>query len=108
MRRILRLAAPLVLALDLASGQALAMGGGSSDSAKPADPDYAAASPLVEDGKYAEATPLLERVVAKDAKNTDALTYLGYSNRSEERRVGKECVSTGRSRCSPYHKQKHK
>src|SRR3546814_11312750 len=23
--------------------------------------------------------------------------------RSEERRVGKECVSTGRSRCSPYH-----
>src|SRR3546814_13382169 len=25
------------------------------------------------------------------------------SNRSEERRVGKECVSTCRSRCSPYH-----
>src|SRR3546814_993319 len=24
-------------------------------------------------------------------------------NRSEERRVGKECVSTGRSRWSPYH-----
>src|SRR3546814_14438503 len=23
--------------------------------------------------------------------------------RSEERRVGKECVSTGESRCSPYH-----
>src|SRR3546814_18953865 len=29
--------------------------------------------------------------------------------RSEERRVGKECVSTCRSRCSPYHtKKKHK
>src|SRR3546814_11300799 len=26
--------------------------------------------------------------------------------RSEERRVGKECVSTCRSRCSPYHKKK--
>src|SRR3546814_18211425 len=26
-----------------------------------------------------------------------------YSNRSEERRVGKECVSTCRSRWSPYH-----
>src|SRR3546814_19225308 len=26
--------------------------------------------------------------------------------RSEERRVGKECVSTGRSRWSPYHKKK--
>src|SRR3546814_17362975 len=28
--------------------------------------------------------------------------------RSEERRVGKECVSTCRSRGSPYHKQKNK
>src|SRR3546814_20064264 len=28
--------------------------------------------------------------------------------RSEERRVGKECVSTCRSRCSPYHKTKNK
>src|SRR3546814_15565175 len=28
--------------------------------------------------------------------------------RSEERRVGKECVSTCRSRCSPYHKKKKK
>src|SRR3546814_12712317 len=26
--------------------------------------------------------------------------------RSEERRVGKECVSTGRSRWSPYHSKK--
>src|SRR3546814_13200862 len=26
--------------------------------------------------------------------------------RSEERRVGKECVSTCRSRCSPYHSKK--
>src|SRR3546814_15072534 len=28
--------------------------------------------------------------------------------RSEERRVGKECVSTCRSRWSPYHSKKHK
>src|SRR3546814_18733032 len=28
--------------------------------------------------------------------------------RSEERRVGKECVSTCRSRWSPYHKQKNR
>src|SRR3546814_13952541 len=26
-----------------------------------------------------------------------------FADRSEERRVGKECVSTCRSRCSPYH-----
>src|SRR3546814_11432870 len=35
-----------------------------------------------------------------------ALMYHGYENifgRSEERRVGKECVSTCRSRWSPYH-----
>src|SRR3546814_20549109 len=32
-------------------------------------------------------------------------TYVVYTsdNRSEERRVGKECVSTCRSRWSPYH-----
>src|SRR3546814_15886715 len=29
---------------------------------------------------------------------------LGNAKRSEERRVGKECVSTCRSRWSPYHK----
>src|SRR3546814_12547314 len=29
-------------------------------------------------------------------------------HRSEERRVGKECVSTCRSRWSPFHKQKKK
>src|SRR3546814_7160119 len=29
--------------------------------------------------------------------------FLGSSGRSEERRVGKECVSTCRSRWSPYH-----
>src|SRR3546814_10906341 len=28
---------------------------------------------------------------------------LWFFERSEERRVGKECVSTGRSRWSPYH-----
>src|SRR3546814_2420734 len=28
---------------------------------------------------------------------------LAFHDRSEERRVGKECVSTGRSRWSPYH-----
>src|SRR3546814_12829310 len=29
--------------------------------------------------------------------------YVGELERSEERRVGNECVSTCRSRCSPYH-----
>src|SRR3546814_13933314 len=29
--------------------------------------------------------------------------YMRFAKRSEERRVGKECVSTCRSRWSPYH-----
>src|SRR3546814_9764557 len=33
--------------------------------------------------------------------------YQGWSGRSEERRVGKECVSTCRSRWSPYHYKKN-
>src|SRR3546814_17051400 len=37
------------------------------------------------------------------------LTGVWYNQgRSEERRVGKECVSTCRSRWSPYHKKKNK
>src|SRR3546814_633813 len=32
-----------------------------------------------------------------------ALVMIQAAMRSEERRVGKECVSTGRSRWSPYH-----
>src|SRR3546814_11567955 len=32
--------------------------------------------------------------------------WAGFHPRSEERRVGKECVSTCRSRWSPYHQKK--
>ena len=91
MRRIRKLITPFALTLALAGvfpvalggGPALAMGGSSDSSsdAKKADPNFAAARQLVEDGKYAEAIPLLEKVVAADAKNADALNYLGYSNR---------------------------
>src|SRR3546814_19573684 len=34
---------------------------------------------------------------------TDSPLYFGWYPRSEARRVGKECVSTCRSRWSPYH-----
>src|SRR3546814_13001524 len=39
---------------------------------------------------------------AKGWSREQAQHYL-HDNRSEERRVGKECVSTCRSRWSPYH-----
>src|SRR3546814_3989086 len=45
-------------------------------------------------------------VVADYLKSTglqEPLDALGFHLRSEERRVGKECVSTCRSRWSPYH-----
>src|SRR3546814_13850041 len=45
-------------------------------------------------------------LVGKTVSETEP-SSLG-SQRSEERSVGKECVSTGRYRWSPEHKQKHK
>src|SRR3546814_5735411 len=37
------------------------------------------------------------------AKKINSAVFPGQQGRSEERRVGKECVSTCRSRWSPYH-----
>src|SRR3546814_7496833 len=38
-----------------------------------------------------------------DISMLEAAVAYGWMDRSEERRVGKECVSTCRSRWSPYH-----
>src|SRR3546814_18945395 len=66
--------------------------------------------PLSVDGP--DALPLGHRIVSTinlstGEKGRASLTDTGRldeltSDRSEERRVGKECVSTGRSRWSPY------
>src|SRR3546814_16671900 len=42
-------------------------------------------------------------LVAFDALHDNAGMTVTLTGRSEERRVGKECVSTCRSRWSPYH-----
>src|SRR3546814_18869874 len=39
-------------------------------------------------------------------RNRQSLDLADENTRSEERRVGKECVSTCRSRWSPYHEKK--
>src|SRR3546814_12966164 len=44
-----------------------------------------------------------ERLAGNQAMAVYALSLLMVFLRSEERRVGKECVSTCRSRWSPYH-----
>src|SRR3546814_2921018 len=46
-------------------------------------------------------SPIEAAGLALPAKGSVARLY--WSDRSEERRVGKECVSTCRSRWSPYH-----
>src|SRR3546814_12666191 len=47
-----------------------------------------------------DACAVLEPVVTVEAVDREKIAVL---ERSEERRVGKECVSTVRSRGSPYH-----
>src|SRR3546814_3616930 len=46
-----------------------------------------------------------KQTILRDLENNNTILYLelGPEHRSEERRLGKECVSTCRSRWSPYH-----
>ncbi|MBM3546058.1 MAG: tetratricopeptide repeat protein [Alphaproteobacteria bacterium] len=77
------LAFALALALPLAAygPSAHAMGSGTTAPANMVNPDYVAAEKLIKEWKYAEAIPLLEKVVKADAKNADAFNQLGYANR---------------------------
>src|SRR3546814_7106226 len=47
--------------------------------------------------------PALERLAEEQIARIFAAFGMPIGQRSEERRVGKECVSTCRSRWSPYH-----
>src|SRR3546814_13546071 len=47
-------------------------------------------------------TRKITRAVAAIKAGQQDMLYLGNLDRSEESRVGKECVRTCRSRCSPY------
>src|SRR3546814_13930883 len=67
-------------------------------STPPADGNAPAAEAVTNAGE----TPAAERAAA-DLKKAD-----GAAARSEERRVGKECVSTCRSRWAPDHSKKKK
>jgi tetratricopeptide (TPR) repeat protein len=74
------------VAIAASAGGAWAMGNdpqpSSSSAAKPAgDPDYGRAKAMIEAKSYKEAIPLLQQVVAKNAKNADAYNLLGYATR---------------------------
>src|SRR3546814_20865814 len=71
----------------------------------PVDPAFQVDALTIEDSGYEAARRLLDRDLAVDAifAASDmiaigALRALDEAGRSEERRVGKECVSTGRAR----------
>ena len=78
--RSIVLAALATLAL---TATAHAAGGGGADStpSKPLDPDYARAKSMIEARNYAGALPLLQQVVARDAKNADAYNLMGFATR---------------------------
>src|SRR3546814_8061323 len=48
-------------------------------------------------------TPFRARELRRHATEAEKLLWRALRESSEERRVGKECVSTCRSRWSPYH-----
>ncbi|MGH6952972.1 MAG: tetratricopeptide repeat protein [Alphaproteobacteria bacterium] len=83
------LAAALVLGLAVPASVAHAMGSGSSGTSSTSSPgtagssatDYAMAEKAVKAEDYKTAIGLLEKVVAADPGNANALNYLGYSSR---------------------------
>jgi tetratricopeptide (TPR) repeat protein len=79
MARFLRFVPVAVIGLFLAVGPALAAGGGETSSVS--DANFSKARKLVDKGQYADAIPLLKKVVGKDPRNADAYNYLGYSHR---------------------------
>jgi tetratricopeptide (TPR) repeat protein len=59
-------------------------GGGDRDSqlrGRPEDPDYAAGVRALKAERFAEAIPLLQRVVGRDERNADAYNWLAYATR---------------------------
>ena len=82
--RSIAFAAVAALALSV-SMSAHAAGSGSGGMANqqttPADPNYTSAKTMIEAKNYAGAMPLLQQVVAKNPKDDDAYTLMGYATR---------------------------
>jgi tetratricopeptide (TPR) repeat protein len=73
---------------DLAAADGGGGGGGGDERAgmqqtrpTPEDPDYSAAVRAIKAERFADAIPLLEKVVAKEPRNADAYNWLGYATR---------------------------
>ena len=77
-----------IVMLLLGSGlPVLADGGGGGDErptvarSKPDDPDYTAGVRAIKANRFAEAIPMLQRVVDRDNQNADAYNWLAYATR---------------------------
>ena len=70
------------------------------DAAKPREKAYKLADGA---GLYLEVVPSGSRYWRMKYRFNGKEKRMAFGVRSEERRVGKECVSTCRSRWSPYH-----
>jgi len=86
MRPTLTMMSAIAAALVLGAATPVsAMGGSDSKTtsapAKTVDPDYARAKAMIEARDYKSAIPLLQQVVAKDARNADAFNLLGFATR---------------------------
>ena len=82
MKRGSALAAIAALALLVGSAGAAAMGSDDdSSSASSTSDDYVEAQRKIEAQDYAGALPILERILAAEPGNADALNYMGYSHR---------------------------
>jgi len=68
---------------DLAAADGGGGGGGDPQTTRPTpeDPDYSAAVRAIKAERFADAIPLLEKVVAKEPRNADAYNWLGYATR---------------------------
>ena len=61
-------------------GQAWAMGSSDTDESQQADP-YKQAKALIDDDKYSDAIPILQKLIKDKGAYADALNLLGYSYR---------------------------
>jgi predicted Zn-dependent protease len=71
----------LALSVSAAAFAAGGGGGGMANQQSSTDPNYGSAKQMIDAKNYAGAMPLLQQVVAKDPKNADAYTLMGYATR---------------------------
>ena len=81
--RLSRFVAAALLIAGLTPAPVLAFGSSDSSTSTSSSTasDYASAEKKVKAEKYADAIPLLEKVIKADPKNANAYNYLGYSYR---------------------------